>query len=102
MYYSAIFPRHDLERPEARRFAAEFKRRFPNQSGLQSPAFAFDAALTIGRAALAVGSDRSRVRTYIEALGNGRPALRGVTGDIAFDRNHDVPNGFVHMTRIRP
>ena len=69
-YHTAIFP-NSFPAPRS----APLRRDLPTTpsaacvGGLQVPAYAFDAALTIGRAVLAVGPGRARVRDYVESLG---------------------------------
>jgi hypothetical protein len=45
--------------------------------------------MLIGHAALD-GATRSKVRDYLASIGNARDAVKGVTGRIAFDQQHDV------------
>ena len=56
----------------------------------QRAAMAFDAAMLIGRAAGAVGPDRTKIRDYIESVGKELPAYDGIGGPLAFDARHDV------------
>jgi branched-chain amino acid transport system substrate-binding protein len=56
----------------------------------QRAAMAFDAAMLIGRAALAAGPDRTKIRDYIESVGKELPAYEGIGGAVAFDARHDV------------
>ncbi|MGD2216131.1 MAG: ABC transporter substrate-binding protein [Gemmatimonadales bacterium] len=52
-------------------------------------ALAYDALMLLARAASEVGSDRARIRDYLEQVGRERDALLGVSGRIAFDENGD-------------
>ena len=46
----------------------------------------------IGRAVLAEGADRHRVRDWIAGVGTRHQAVRGATGMLAFDERQDVVN----------
>lgn len=87
--YTAFFVPAHPPAGEGRAFVSAFERRFHQQPDQQA-ALAYDAALVIGRAVLAVGADRRRVRNWIEQVGRKSPAIRGATGTIAFDERHDV------------
>jgi branched-chain amino acid transport system substrate-binding protein len=87
--YTAFFVPSRAPTGEGRSFTAAFERRF-HQPPDQQAALAYDAALVIGRAVLAVGPDRKRVRNWIEQVGRKSPAIRGATGSIGFDERHDV------------
>ena len=87
--YTAFFVPSRALTGEGRAFASAFERRF-HQPPDQQAALAYDAALVIGRAVLAVGPDRNRVRNWIEKVGRTSPPLRGATGSIGFDEHHDV------------
>jgi branched-chain amino acid transport system substrate-binding protein len=87
--YTAFFVPSRAPTAEGRAFASAFQRRF-HEPPDQQAALAYDAALLIGRAVLAVGADRKRVRNWIEQVGRTSPAMRGATGSIGFDERHDV------------
>ncbi len=53
------------------------------------PALGYDAVLLVAQAISEVGFDRERIRDYLDNVGNGREAFRGVSGLIAFDQNGD-------------
>ncbi|AHG89943.1 putative branched-chain amino acid-binding protein [Gemmatirosa kalamazoonensis] len=63
-------------------------------------ALAYDAALVIGRATLAVGRDRLRIRDWVAGVGSATPAIPGATGAIAFDRSHDARDRSVAIVTV--
>jgi branched-chain amino acid transport system substrate-binding protein len=87
--YTAFFVPSRAPTAEGRAFSSAFQRRF-NEPPDQQAALAYDAALLIGRAVLAAGPDRRRVRNWIEQVGRRSPPMRGATGSIGFDERHDV------------
>jgi branched-chain amino acid transport system substrate-binding protein len=97
--YTAFFLSRRATSPEAKAFVAAYKAAFKEEPD-QRAALAYDAAMLIGRAAADAGADRARIRDYIESIGNGRPAMPGVAGPIAFDENHDPVNKSVTITRV--
>ena len=99
--YTAFYDPHRPVNAEAKHFAAEYTRRF-GQAPPPQAALSYDAAMLIGRAALAVGSDRRRVRDWIASVGVSAPAMRGITGDIRFDENGDAVGKPVLIGRIEP
>lgn len=99
--YTAFYDPHRPVNAEAKHFAAEYTRRFGQVAPPQA-ALSYDAAMLIGRAALAVGSDRRRVRDWIASTGVSAPAMRGITGDIRFNENGDAVGKPVLIGRIEP
>ncbi|MGQ0714749.1 MAG: ABC transporter substrate-binding protein [Gemmatimonadaceae bacterium] len=97
--YTAFFVPSRPPATEGRAFVSAFERRF-HEPPDQQAALAYDAALVIGRAVLAVGADRNRVRDWIEQVGRKGPPIRGATGTIAFDERHDVVQKNVVITAI--
>jgi branched-chain amino acid transport system substrate-binding protein len=99
--YTAFYDAaHPLDN-DAKRFAIEYTRRF-GQLPTPQAALSFDAAMVIGRAALAVGPDREKVRNWIAGVGSSAPAIRGITGEIRFDANGDAVGKSVLIGRIEP
>ena len=99
VYYISFFLPTRPPNDGARDFVAEFQRRYhvlPDQRA----ALAYDATMLIGRAVIAVGPDRARVRDYLAEIGSKRPAMVGVTGPIAFDANHDAIDKPVIIARV--
>ena len=99
--YTAFYDAHRPVDGEAKHFAAEYTRRF-GQTPPPQAALSYDAAMLIGRAALAVGSDRRRVRDWIASVGSTTPPMRGITGNIRFDENGDAIGKPVLIGRIEP
>lgn len=99
--FTAFYDAHRPVNAEAKHFAAEYTRRFGQPPPPQA-ALSYDAAMLIGRAALAVGSDRRLVRDWIASVGSTAPAMRGITGDIHFDENGDAVGKTVLIGRIEP
>jgi branched-chain amino acid transport system substrate-binding protein len=97
--YLSAFQLDRIERPESKAFAAAFERRYQTPPDLRA-AMGYDAAMVIGRAALAAGGDRRRVRDWIAGVGATRPALPGIAGPIGFDRRHDVVDRPVYVSTI--
>ena len=89
--YTAFFLARRAVTPEARAFVAAYVARFREEPD-QRAALGYDAAMLIGRGALAVGADRARIRDYVESIGapGGRPPFQGAAGPIAFDAGHDA------------
>lgn len=99
VYYISFFLPTRPPNDGARDFVAEFERRYrilPDQRA----ALAYDATMLIGRAVIAVGPDRAKIRDYLAEIGTGRPAMIGVTGPIAFDAKHDAVNKPVIIARV--
>lgn len=99
--YTAFYDPHRPIDAEAKHFAAEYTRRF-GQAPPPQAALSYDAAMLIGRATLAVGSDRRRVRDWIASVGATTPPMRGITGNIRFDENGDAVGKPVLIGRIDP
>ena len=99
VYYISFFLPTRPPNDGARDFVAEFERRYrilPDQRA----ALAYDATMLIGRAVIAVGPDRVKVRDWLAEIGTARPAMVGVTGPIAFDAKHDAVNKPVIIARV--
>jgi branched-chain amino acid transport system substrate-binding protein len=99
VYYISFFLPTRPPNEQARAFVAEFTRRY-HQPPDQRAALAYDATMLIGRAVMAVGPDRAKIRDYIAEVGGARPAMIGVTGPIAFDAKHDVVGKPVIIARV--
>lgn len=84
---------------ETRRFLDAY-RGAHGQAPEQQAALAYDAAMLIGRAVLAVGADRHRVRGWIASRG-GADAYEGVTGPIRFDARGDAVAKPVFIGEVR-
>ena len=99
VHYTAFFLADRPPNDSARVFIAEYQRQFGTRPD-QAAALAYDAAMLIGRAVIAVGPDRKKVRDHVAGIGRSSPAVTGVTGPIAFDEQHDVVNKPVVIARI--
>lgn len=99
--YAAFFLARRATSAEAKAFVAAYTASFREEPD-QRAALAYDAAMLIGRAALQVGTDRGKIRDYIESIGRpgGAPAMLGVAGPIAFDAKHDAMNKPVVVAQV--
>lgn len=97
--YTAFFDAREATSPRALAFVKAFRAEYGEDPD-QRAALAYDAALLIGEAALAVGHDRSRIRDWIERVGSDIPPLEGVAGPIAFDEEHDPKDRRVIVSRV--
>ena len=98
--YAAFFLARRATTPEARAFIDAYKAEFKIEPD-QRAALAYDAAMLIGRAATEVGSDRAKIRDYLEALdGTAGKQMQGVAGPIAFDQKHDAINKPVMIVQV--
>ena len=98
--YFAEFFTQDAPGAEAQAFVHASILRNPAEPVRHIQALTYDAVMLLGRAAMAVGPDRNRVRDYLSALGNTRPPLRGVTGQLAFDDLHNPRYATVRLVRV--
>ena len=99
VYYVSFFLPTRPPNDGARDFVSEFQRRYrilPDQRA----ALAYDATMLIGHAVIAVGTDRVKIRDYLDEIGTRRPAVVGVTGPIAFDAKHDAVNKSVIIAQV--
>jgi branched-chain amino acid transport system substrate-binding protein len=90
----------DARNQAAARFVADYQRRFralPNADA----ALGYDALHVIQQALARAGTDRARIRAYLEGVGSGNPAVEGVSGTIRFDKNGDVPQKEVAVGVVR-
>lgn len=85
-------------RPEARTFVGAFGRRFSMPPD-NNAALAYDATMLLYEAAMAVGTDRGKIRDYL-ASRTSETAFKGVTGAIHFRPDGDPVGKSVVMTRI--
>lgn len=89
------------EGEEAQKFLEAYRAKFDAMPTHQA-ALAYDAAMVIGRAALAVGADRRKVRDRIAGTGTESPPHAGVTGSIKFDPQGDVVDKPVFIGEVQP
>lgn len=91
----------DFDSPENRRFVQEYRTAYPMAlPPSQAAAATFDILYLLRDRIALVGTDRRRLRDAVADVGRGSPAFRGVTGEIAFDENGDVPKQRVVIGRI--
>lgn len=84
-----------------RGFATAYAKRFHETPGHRA-ALAYDAAMLIGRAAMAVGPDRGRIRDWLASVGRGAPSYMGATGQIRFDQYGGAVGKQVIVGEVRP
>ena len=96
-FYDATHPTDG----EGKHFLVDYTRRF-GQPPTSQAALSYDAAMLIGRAALAVGNDRRRIRDWIASVGTSAPPMRGITGEIRFDSHGDAVGKSVLIGRVQP
>ena len=99
--YTAFFLADRAATPEAQRFVDAYRTRFGSAPDHRA-ALSYDAAMLIGRAALAVGPDRRQVRDWVAGIGRARPAFPGVTGAIRFDAEGNAVGKPVLVGEVRP
>lgn len=97
--YVAFFLARRATTANAKAFIAAYRAAFKDDPD-QRAALAYDAAMLIGRAAMDVGSDRAKIRDYIESIGGSRPAVEGVAGTIKFDDKHDAVSKPVVVVQV--
>ena len=88
-YTSFFLPRRPVGEP-GQAFVSAYRKRYGNTLPDQRAALSYDAAMVIGEAVLAAGTDRKAIRDYIAGIGSARPSMQGATGPIAFDERNDV------------
>jgi branched-chain amino acid transport system substrate-binding protein len=98
--YAAFFQPEAVTSDAGRAFVQAYRTKHGELPD-QRAALAYDAAMIIGRAALAARGDRARTRDMIAAIGSSPNAVhQGATGRIAFDARHDVVGKAVVIARV--
>ena len=98
--YTAFFEPAAVSSNAGRAFVQSYRIKFGTLPD-QRAALAYDAAMILGRAALAERGNRKRIRDHVAAIGSqGRRVYDGATGRVAFDAKHDVVGKPVVMARI--
>lgn len=97
--YTAFFLADRPPTAAGERFVQEYRRRFGAEPDHRA-ALSYDAAVLIGRAALEAGPERRAIRDWLASVGNDRPALEGVAGEIRFDEWGDVVNRPIFVTEV--
>jgi branched-chain amino acid transport system substrate-binding protein len=90
-----------FETPRNRAFVLAYARAFPASLHPNQPAAAtYDIVYLLRDVIARVGASRPKIRDAVAAIGQTTPPFQGVTGEIAFDRNGDVPRQRVIIGRI--
>lgn len=90
-----------FDTPRNRTFVAAYAKRFPSAPPPNQPAAAtYDAFYLLREVLMRTGADREAVRAAVARVGLEDPAFSGVTGEIAFDENGDVPRQRVVIGRV--
>jgi branched-chain amino acid transport system substrate-binding protein len=98
--YTSFFQATAATSPEGRRFVTAYQEKY-GEAPDQRAALAYDAAMIIGRGAIANGADRQKVREYVDRIGApDNAAYKGATGSIAFDDKNDVVRKPVVITTV--
>ncbi len=99
--YVAFFHPDGVTTEEGRTFVRRYRERFKQDPDMFA-AMSYDAALVIGRSVQKGANTRAAVRHALEILGTKQsPAIEGVAGMLAFQRNHDIAVRAVVITSIR-
>lgn len=97
--YVAFFDERAATSKEAQAFLPAYRARFGRAPDMFST-LSYDAAIVVGRTVAAGARTRAALRIALERVGNGAPSVDGVTGRIAFEKNHDIKGRSVVVTRI--
>jgi branched-chain amino acid transport system substrate-binding protein len=96
---NAYLPSFDT--PKNRAFVAAYRARFPSAPPPNQPAAAtYDAFYLLRQVLGRTGTDPEAIRAAVARIGQADPAFEGVTGEIAFDENGDVPRQRVVIGRV--
>lgn len=96
---NAYLPSFDT--PRNRAFLAAYQARFPTAPLPNQPAAAtYDVVYMLREILARTGTDREAIRDAVARVGLRDPAYSGVTGEIAFDQNGDVPRQRVVIGRV--
>ncbi|MBL0169416.1 MAG: ABC transporter substrate-binding protein [Gemmatimonadaceae bacterium] len=99
-HYVAFFHPDRIESDEGRTFARRYQEKY-RQAPDMFAAMSYDAALAIGRSVIKGARTRLAVRRALERLGTaGSPALEGVAGPVAFEKNHDIARRAVVISTV--
>ena len=94
--YLASFPS-----PHNREFVSAYTDRYPGAAPpSQAAAATYDIFFLLRRVIGQVGTDRHRIRDAVAAIGSTAAAYDGVTGEIAFDEQGDVPKQRVVIGQV--
>jgi branched-chain amino acid transport system substrate-binding protein len=97
--YVAFFSPDRATSPEGESFMNRYRARFKEDPDMFA-ALSYDAALAIGKSVVAGARTRADLRSAIERIGSGTPAIDGAGGSIAFGKNHDAAGRTLAVTTI--
>jgi branched-chain amino acid transport system substrate-binding protein len=106
--YSSTVYLPTLNTEANRKFLEAYRARYPLGNPVDySAAATYDIVYLLRDALLRAGTDRKSLRDAVADIGRGAPAFQGLTGEIAFDENGDVPQldiqiGVVRNGALRP
>lgn len=90
-----------FDTPKNRAFVLDYLRKYPSALPPNQPAAAtFDILYLLRDVIQRVGTSRKAIRDAVAAIGLVAPPFEGVTGEIAFDVNGDVPRQRVIIGRV--
>jgi branched-chain amino acid transport system substrate-binding protein len=99
-YLSAAYLASDTS-AQNQAFVEAYRRKYPGASPPNQPAAAtWDLLLMLRQAVADVGTGTVHLRNWVGEVGQRRPAFQGVTGEIGFDDNGDVPRLRVLIAQI--
>jgi len=96
---TAYLPDAPSERNQA--FVAAYQATYGDQTLDHRGASTYDIVYLLARAIDAVGPNRRRLLEYLAGVGTASPPFEGVTGQIAFDAQGDVPTKAVALGVVR-
>lgn len=99
--YLSFYQPGGVGTPAERRFLEAYRTQYGSEPDHRA-ALAYDAAMLIGRAAVAHGGDRRRIRDAVARTGREDPPFEGATGTVAFDANGDVVDKPIFVGEVRP
>lgn len=83
-------------------WVAQYRTAFPQEPPPNQTAVAtYDAVKLLAGLIADVGTDRTKLRDALAAVGSARPAFEGISGRIAFDSLGDVPEKRVLIAQAR-
>ncbi len=91
-----------IDTPRNRAFVESYQAMFPDEPPPNiSAAGTYDAIHLLRDIIARVGTDRTRIRDALAALGTTDAAFEGVLGTVALDANGDVINPTVYVSIVR-
>ena len=89
--YAAFYLADRPATREGAEFARRYQQRYAERASHRA-ALSYDAAMLIGRAAIAAGPDRRKVRDWLAQVGRTLPRHPGASGSIGFDAARGAVN----------